>query len=197
MSTTSRFNTKNYELVENNDINFRTNTMCSNEKYICVEKLLNCQFFSLNMELINSIKIFTIQGLLISENDNIYVPLNDKFNIYNLKEDLLKSWKLDDNYDKDSRCRNISLYKNENYMVDTSFNRICVFFHEEKLIRSSGDYDMQPGNFVVPWEITIYLDIVFVIDLVNYKIQTFTCYGKLIPEYKFTDSIKYKYYNQR
>jgi hypothetical protein len=40
-----KFNIKNSVLTEINDVNFKTNKMCSNGKYICIVKSLDVYIF--------------------------------------------------------------------------------------------------------------------------------------------------------
>jgi F-box domain. len=185
------FNTKNAEIIKINDVNLKKARICSNEKYICVIKSFSAYIFSLNMELISRIKVGSVQSLVIDKDDNILISSINKFSIYNLKGNKLKTWDLVNNFQQDARARKIFPYKNEIYMVDTSFDRVCVFSYEGKIIRSWGKYGKGSGNFTNPWGIAIYKDIVFIVDSGNRRIQAFTCYGKFIYEYKFKDNIKY------
>jgi hypothetical protein len=59
------------------------------------------------MKLINNMEIYAIQGLQIDKDDNILISSRERFNIYDLKRNLLKLWKLDDNLIKSIRTRKI------------------------------------------------------------------------------------------
>jgi F-box domain. len=190
-SNACKFDIKNTKFIEINDMNLKEDRICSNEKYICVIKSFDAHIFSSNMEFINNIKIGLVQSLAIDDNDNILVSSIDRFSIYNIKGNIIKSWTLANNSDIIIKARKIFPYKDEIYMVDTSFDRVCVFSYDGKLNRFWGNYGEDPGNFISPWGIAIYKNIVFIVDFGNRRIQAFTCYGKFICEYKFENNIKY------
>jgi hypothetical protein len=190
-SNAREFNIENSKLIKIDDKNFQKDRIYSNGKYICIRNPFDVNIYSLNMKLINIIIHQSSQSLLIDDDDKILISSNDKFCIYDLKGTLLKSWSLDDNSNKQIRGRRMSIYKNEIYVADTSFNRVCVFSYEGELLRSWGDEGKKLGNFRNPWGITIYKNIVFVVDFLNNKIQTFTCYGKFIYEYTFENNTTY------
>lgn len=68
-------------------------------------------------------------------------------------------------------------------------NQITVFSLEGKQIRSWGGHGSELGNFSDPWGITIYRNVVFVVDSKNKRIQAFTNGGKFIFEYKHKTSL--------
>jgi CNH domain. len=172
-----------FEVIAESDKNFRTYIMSGNDNYICVVILEHICIYSLNMKLICKIKTKRVQGMAIDNKNRVCVSTSNKFHIYNLEGNIINSWDLVDNSD-DYKYRNIAFNDDEIFMVDTSFNKICVFSYEGKLIRSWGEKGKKPGNFNLPMGIAIYRDMIFVVDLGNYRIQTFTCYGKFILERK-------------
>jgi NHL repeat. len=178
-----RYDLQNSKLVTVENVNFYTAMIYSNEKYICVLKSHYINVISLNMKLISKIKINSIQGLIIDKDNNILITTNTMFYIYNLEGKVLNSWELTSNAFCNEKSRKIFAFKNEIYMVDTSYNRICVFSYEGKLNRFWGNKGCEKGKFLNPWGIAIYKDIVFVVDSGNHRIQAFTCFGKFIYEY--------------
>jgi hypothetical protein len=164
-----KIDTKSSEITEI-DINIYQYVTFSNGNYICKEYLDHINIFFLNIKLISSIKISEIQGLAIDNKNNILISTNNKFQIYNLKGKLTNSWNLIDNSKKKQFSRKIEPYKNEIFMLDTSFDCVRVFSYEGKQIRSWGIHGDEPGNFKNPWGITIYYGIVFVVDMGNNRI---------------------------
>jgi NHL repeat. len=181
-----KYNIKSSKLIKENNISLE-NLISSNDNYVCTLSACNknVNIYSLNMEFINMIKTDYIYDLTIDDNNKILISTCDKFYIYNLKGDLINFWNLEENTNKTQLSRKIAIDKSEIYMVDTSFNRICVFSYEGKLVRSWGNFGDNAGNFRYPWGIAIYKGIVFVVDSRNDRIQVFTPHGKFIFEYKY------------
>jgi NHL repeat./F-box domain. len=190
-SNAYKFNMENSELIKIDNENLQSDVICSNEKYICTSTNFEINIFSLDMKLITCIKKKKVYDVDISNNGTIFASSCQNLNIYNLEGKLLKSCDLINNFDKTSKNRELFLYRNEIYMVDTSFNRICVFSHEGELIRSWGNLGSEPGNFTHPWGIAIDKNIIFITDYGNRRIQAFTCYGQFIYEYKYDISLDY------
>jgi hypothetical protein len=96
------------------------------------------------MKLIIIIKNILIQGLAIDKNDNIFISSIDKFHIYDLRGNLLKLWDLLNNMF--GVTKEIIVFRNEIYMIDTPFNRICVYCYDGKLTRYWGNCGIEPVN---------------------------------------------------
>jgi Beta-propeller repeat. len=179
-----RIDIRNFELIKKIHERFYVYVVYSNNRYICDIRNGNIGIYSLEKKLIISIPFGKyIQGIAIDDNNNILVTGPSNFHIYNLKGELIKLWDLISNYHKNITRRNIAFNKNEIFMVDTSFNRICVFSYEEKLIRFLGEYGKESGNFKTRRGVAIYRDVVFIADSGNRRIQAFTYNGKFIFEY--------------
>jgi hypothetical protein len=186
-----KFDIKTSELIEENNIHLQKNLISSNDNHICTSNILAgyVYIFSPNIELINTIKVNgIICGLEIDDNNRILIPTCDKFFIYNIKGNIINSWDLDSNLIRTHISRKIMINRNEIYMVDTSYFRICVFSYDGTLIRSWGYYGNLPGQFNYPWGIIIHRGIIFVVDSQNSRIQAFTRHGKFIFEEKYKDN---------
>mgnify|MGYP001482873200 CR=1 FL=1 len=184
----SKINTKNFKIIKEQNIKFHTDMIYSNNNFICTRRSREIKIYSLNMELVNSIPTEYSCGLAIDNNNNIFISTNKKLHIYNLDGKLINSWNLEFKLDG-QKSRRMAFNGNEIYMVDTPFNRICVFSYKGELIRSWGSYGDKPGELKDPWGICIYKDIIFVVDTGNKRIQAFTCFGKFILEYKHKTAI--------
>jgi hypothetical protein len=180
-----KIDTKNSDSVVNETNYIFFNFVSSNENYIVSISVYNSiKIYSPNMNLIDDILLGDIaRGMTIDDDNNIYVTTYNKFYVYNINGKLICSWNLVDNSKRKHRSRQIRFHKNKIYMVDSSFNRLLIFSPKGKLIKSIGKLGSEHGNFKNPWGITVYKDIIFVVDTGNYRIQAFTCYGKFIFEY--------------
>jgi len=174
-----RIDIESYKLKKIYNKELQTELISSNNNYICVHNFDKINILSLDLKLINLIPIEKIQGLAIDNNNNILISTYNKFYIYSIKGELIKSWELVENLELIG-SRNIAFIDNEIFMVDTLFNRINVFSYEGNLIRFWGSKGSEPGHFVSPRGIAIYHNVVFISDIGNDKIQVFTRDGKFI-----------------
>jgi hypothetical protein len=175
-----------FEQIIDKDTIFYDYISSSNDNYICVGYLDKLVIYSLDSKLTNEILVKESQGSAIC-NDKIYIATNNKFYIYNFGGKLINLWDLVDNSNRRQQSRQIALSNNRIYMVDTSFNCIKKFSPEGKLIKSWGSFGDQHGEFKNPWGITIYRDIIFVVDTGNKRIQAFNCHGDFVFQYKCVD----------
>lgn len=180
-----KINIDDFTINNNEVISFVTNSIASNDNYICIEEKLGIiNIYSLKMEFINSIKIEGLCfGLAIDNNNNICAATYNRFYVCNLQGKIINSWELD-YHGIGCRSRKIAFYKNEIYMADNTFNCVRVFSYDGKLIRSLGHIGSGHAQFVNPWGIAVCRDIVYVVDSGNNRIQALTCEGKYIFEYK-------------
>jgi len=177
-----------FELVKETNPEFK-NIIYLNNNYIFLREkgekreIERINIFSSNMKFINYIFIgVTSQDLIIDNNNNILISSRNKFHIYNLEGKIINSWDLIDNHTNNFGFRKIASNDKEIFMVDSVYNCVCVFSYEGKLIRSWGKKGHEPGNFLNPWGITIYREIVFVVDTGNRRIQAFNYNGEFIFE---------------
>jgi hypothetical protein len=177
----------NSKLIEENDENFQTNIITSNNNYICTINLNIIHIYSLKMKLINKISTKGISDLVIDGNDNIIAIKDNQVLIYNTKGILTKSWPVVDYPEIKGDPERIACNDSEIFVLEPCMNRVYVFSYEGKLNRSWGGIGLKPGNLMDPISIAIYKNIVFISDVGHEGIQIFTCYGKYISQYKHKD----------
>jgi hypothetical protein len=175
-----KFNIKTFELIRENNMLHR-NVVYSNDKYICTRNFDEIGIFSLEMIPISKITAEGMGNLVIDDHDRILVTSYDKFYVYNIHGYPIKKWDI-----RALGSENITIDSNEIFMTD-AFHCVKVFSYEGKLIRLWGEWGSEPGKFKSPTGITIYKNVVFVVDTGNSRIQGFTRYGKFIFEQKFKD----------
>jgi hypothetical protein len=163
---------KNLSCITKNDPRFYSDIISSNDNYICVYDIPSINIYSINMEFVGNISTDnSLQNFIIDNNNSILVSFTDKFCIHNLEGEIINSWKLNKNKKNYDRTRYITNYGNEIFMTDTNYNRICVFSYEGNLIRSWGKFGNDTRDLNYPTEIIIYKNLIFVIDLGNFRIQ--------------------------
>jgi hypothetical protein len=181
-----KIDTNNFGLFKDEYVYLYGKLISSNgNDIILINKFDHIDIISLIPHFHNRIEVKNCQGAAISENKRIYISTNKRFYVYDLFGDMINSWNLMDNSKENQKVRKIVINKNRIYMVDTAFSCVYIFSLEGKLITTIGKLGNEPGNFRNPWGITIYKNVVFIVDSGNYRIQVLNHYGKFLLEYKY------------
>jgi hypothetical protein len=92
-----KINIKNFEKVEENNMNFYNKLEFSNDNYMLINGDKKLEVFSLDMKPISEIPKPYRCGITSDNNNNIYILSYNKFYIYSINGNLIKSWDFENN----------------------------------------------------------------------------------------------------